>query len=182
MTDLERLRTAVRLFDSTGADYWLVGGWAMDFHIGRITRPHFDVDFVVRHGERHRLHAFLLAEGFAVIDDSDAEAEINFARGDLRIDVGFVKEAGDMFVQPGWEAWSWPASSLEADPVELEGLSVRLVSAATLLACKRGYEGMVGDPPRPHDIADINALGELQQFIGQRRSHIAAPVHVGVQT
>ena len=161
VTDLEGLRTAVRLLDSTGADHWLAGGWAMAFHIGTMTRRHFDVDFVVHRSEKQRLVAFLLAEGFAVIDDSDADAEINFARGDLRLDLGFVAEEGDTFVQPGWEAWPWPASALGAELVELEGISVRLVGAATLLACKRAYEDMVGEPLRPHDVADIEALSRF---------------------
>jgi hypothetical protein len=161
VSDLEQLRTVMRLLDSAGADYWLAGGWAMDFHLGRITRPHFDIDLVVRHEDKHRLHELLLAQGFTVVDDSDPEAEIDYARGALRLDMGFVRKMGDMFVQPGWEAWPWPESSLGNTPVELEGISARLVGAGTLLDCKRNYEAMVGEPPRTHDLSDIEALREL---------------------
>ena len=33
--------------ESAGLDYWLFGGWAVDFHVGRVTRPHGDIDLAV---------------------------------------------------------------------------------------------------------------------------------------
>ena len=35
------------LLDEAGLDYWLFGGWAVDFHLGAVTREHDDVDFAV---------------------------------------------------------------------------------------------------------------------------------------
>ena len=28
-------------------DYWLFGGWAVDFHVGQVTRSHDDLDLAV---------------------------------------------------------------------------------------------------------------------------------------
>ncbi|GJG88889.1 hypothetical protein tb265_40700 [Gemmatimonadetes bacterium T265] len=30
-----------------GISYWLFGGWAVDFHAGRVTREHADIDIAV---------------------------------------------------------------------------------------------------------------------------------------
>ena len=32
------------LFGQHGIEYWLFGGWAVDFHAGKVTRPHDDLD------------------------------------------------------------------------------------------------------------------------------------------
>ena len=33
-----------RLFEDAALDYWLFGGWAVDFHVGEVTRAHGDID------------------------------------------------------------------------------------------------------------------------------------------
>jgi hypothetical protein len=30
-----------------GFEYWLFGGWAVDFHLGTVTREHDDIDLAV---------------------------------------------------------------------------------------------------------------------------------------
>src|SRR5919107_952320 len=36
-----------RLLDAAGIDYWLFGGWAVDFYAGSVTRTHDDVDIAI---------------------------------------------------------------------------------------------------------------------------------------
>ena len=38
---------STRSLGDAGIAYWLFGGWAVDFHAGRITRPHDDIDIAV---------------------------------------------------------------------------------------------------------------------------------------
>ena len=33
-----------RALDQEAIDYWLFGGWAVDFWVGRVTREHDDID------------------------------------------------------------------------------------------------------------------------------------------
>ena len=41
------------LLGQHGIEYWLFGGWAVDFHAGKVTRPHDDLDVTVwSNGER----------------------------------------------------------------------------------------------------------------------------------
>ena len=41
---LDALSELAMLFSSHGMEFWLRGGWALDFLLGRETRPHEDVD------------------------------------------------------------------------------------------------------------------------------------------
>ena len=47
------------MLQSHGVAYWLFGGWAVDFHAGRVTRAHGDLDIAVWYDERTRLAALL---------------------------------------------------------------------------------------------------------------------------
>jgi hypothetical protein len=33
--------------ETAGLHYWLFGGWAVDFHVGRVTRPRGDIGLAV---------------------------------------------------------------------------------------------------------------------------------------
>jgi len=43
-------------------DYWRFGGWAVDFYVGFVTRPHDDLDVGELRGVRSRLIAALVQE------------------------------------------------------------------------------------------------------------------------
>jgi hypothetical protein len=50
MSETEQLAALARiheLLDGQGIDYWLFGGWAVDFHAGLVTRAHDDLDIAV---------------------------------------------------------------------------------------------------------------------------------------
>jgi len=44
---LDALGELHRHFEAEGVEYWLFGGWAVDFHAGAITRPHGDLDIAI---------------------------------------------------------------------------------------------------------------------------------------
>jgi hypothetical protein len=48
---------AARRMDGFGAPWCVGGGWAVDLFLGRVTRPHADVDLVILRGDQQRLHA-----------------------------------------------------------------------------------------------------------------------------
>jgi hypothetical protein len=53
------------LFAEEGIDYWLFGGWAVDFHARRVTRDHIDIDIdvAVSAADWHRIATLFEAEG-----------------------------------------------------------------------------------------------------------------------
>jgi hypothetical protein len=44
-----------RQFTTNGIEYWLFGGWAVDFHAGRVTRAHADIDLAVWRADVERI-------------------------------------------------------------------------------------------------------------------------------
>jgi phosphorylcholine metabolism protein LicD len=44
---LELIEEFASLAKAAGVDCWLRGGWALDFLLGRITRPHEDIDLFI---------------------------------------------------------------------------------------------------------------------------------------
>ena len=60
---LSALAQTHELFTGSGIDYWLFGGWAVDFHVGSITRHHDDIDVAVWLGDQDRVARILEAEG-----------------------------------------------------------------------------------------------------------------------
>jgi hypothetical protein len=51
------------LFAEEGIDYWLFGGWAVDFHARRVTRDHVEIDVAVSAANWHRIATLFEAEG-----------------------------------------------------------------------------------------------------------------------
>lgn len=51
--------SAIAEVTALGIDVWLRGGWAMDFFLGRVTRPHRDVDWFAWSSDAVRLAAAL---------------------------------------------------------------------------------------------------------------------------
>jgi hypothetical protein len=45
---LSVLRDVTGLLRSRTFDHWLFGGWAVDFYVGKVTRPHGDIDLAGR--------------------------------------------------------------------------------------------------------------------------------------
>jgi hypothetical protein len=125
------------LFERDGMDYWLFGGWAVDFHAGAVTRNHADIDMAVWATDGPAVHALLIADGWT---DGSAPAQHGYAsysRDDLHLDVAFlVGDAEGVYTPAGSERGEWPAGSFGTDVGELAGMHARVVSAISLLADK----------------------------------------------
>lgn len=44
---LRMLRSASSALDAAELEHWFSGGWAVDTWVGRLTRPHDDIDVLV---------------------------------------------------------------------------------------------------------------------------------------
>jgi Aminoglycoside-2''-adenylyltransferase len=82
---LAALEELHRLLERHGIQYWLFGGWAVDFHAGTVTRPHDDLDLAVWLEDYDRIAALHtpLREGRGAWPDeafADNVAELGGAR------------------------------------------------------------------------------------------------------
>ena len=148
------------LFKRARFRFWLRGGWALDFLIGRVTRTHSDIDLVTWRRHAGRVQQMLRASGYEVATVTE-QAAIHFAKHDQDVAFAFIKrDEQGRIVTPGREFWPWPPfpDALRS----LDGIACRTMSVAALLEEKENYKKHSGRPLRPKDKDSIRALRSLR--------------------
>ena len=51
--------SAAGALDASELEHWFFGGWAVDLWVGRLTRPHDDIDVLVWREDEARVHVAL---------------------------------------------------------------------------------------------------------------------------
>ncbi|MEV0459335.1 nucleotidyltransferase domain-containing protein [Catellatospora methionotrophica] len=145
-----------------GIALWLRGGWAMDFHLGRITRPHADVDWFCWAADADRLTAVLTELGFTAYGEHDRRLQRDFLRGDVDLGVGLLGRdaAGCATVPAGPHAGTrWPHGMLDGPPGSLGGVTCPVISPQAQIEIKDMMPVWVpGLPRRDKDRTDIALL------------------------
>jgi hypothetical protein len=149
--------------EEAGLEYWLFGGWAVDFHVGAVTRAHDDVDIAVWQGDVARIAGLLEADGWRHVPSDDDNGGTGFERGPVRLELTFlVREADGAVVIPLRDVRaSWPSDATGFDALELMGAHARVLPLASLEKTK--------SPPRedpddaPKDRADYEALRRMTE-------------------
>ncbi len=70
----------VALAAGGGIECWLRGGWALDFLLGRVTRPHEDIDLFVWAADAARLVSLLEDHGYEEVGGPPPEQQRNLVR------------------------------------------------------------------------------------------------------
>jgi hypothetical protein len=83
------------LLDGQGLEYWLFGGWAVDFHGGSVTRAHDDLDIAVWLKDHTRIAALLVAEGWSHAPEGHEDGDTRYERGALRLELAFLAASED---------------------------------------------------------------------------------------
>ncbi len=155
--------------EQAGIRCWMMGGWAMDFHLGRISRPHSDVDLAVHRTDRDALADVVARRGFTTTGGDDVAGVELFSGPGVRLEITYVAVGDDgRLFTPGFEHWPYPPGVLGDDRASFRGLEVPVMSVAGLLDTKQNWQREVGEVPRPHDLADVELLRGLLERIGRR--------------
>jgi hypothetical protein len=158
---LDALRHLDRALERLGIDYWLFGGWAVDFHAGAVTREHGDLDIAIWADDHARLAEWLEADGWTHAPDPDEDGSTVYRRGDVRLEVAFLARAGDGEVytpiRDGRAAWA--DGAFGDDVRELGGVRARVIALAPLKVEKSGPRDDVSAAAK--DRADLSALADL---------------------
>jgi hypothetical protein len=137
---LEQLAAIGRLhalFATHGAAYWLFGGWAVDFHVGRITRDHADIDIAVWWDDRSHVAALLAGDGWAHTPEAEEDGYTCYERVGVRLEVAFLARDGEHIYTPLREGrGEWPDDTFGDDVRELSGVRARMIRRAALVADK----------------------------------------------
>ena len=150
------------LLTGEGIEYWLFGGWAVDFHAGGITRPHEDVDIAVWTKDVDRLATLLEDSGWRHKPDKEEDGYTAFERAGVRLEVAFLDRSddGEIFTPlHGGGHGEWPDGAFGHDVARLGRARARLVSLDALKVDKSAART---DPAvSAKDAADVATLARF---------------------
>ena len=89
-TQLVALGSVCEVLESQGIDYWLFGGWAVDFHAGAVTRAHDDLDLAVWAGDHERIARLLALEGWMHAPEEGEDGYTGYERAGVRLELAFL--------------------------------------------------------------------------------------------
>jgi Aminoglycoside-2''-adenylyltransferase len=135
---LAALESLHELFEEHEIQYWLFGGWAVDFHVGKITRAHSDLDIAVWQRDQDRIARLLTAESWTHAPEANEDGYTGYEREAVRLEVAFLAraESGEVFTPLRDGKGRWPDGAFENDLVELLDIRARIISLSALKADK----------------------------------------------
>lgn len=163
-TQFSLIGELARLLGEAHVRFWLRGGWALDFHAGRVTRPHKDVDLVTWSRHRRRLRRLLETNGYMTVRFD--EPQVFFEKRGQEVNFAMIRRGqSGAIVTPEFEYWPWPEGAFSGPPRTLDGVTCRVLTVGALLEEKESYEKFRGVPLRPKDEVSMRILREL---VGER--------------
>lgn len=160
---LRAIAEVVDLASGAGIAVWLRGGWAMDFFLGELTRPHGDVDWFCWAGDADRLARSLGAEGYVEERRVPPEWQRDLVRDG--VELSFALLAGDLTAPVAGGAGPWAGKPyprrmlVDAVDGRLGGITCPVIGAATQIELKELYPVWMPERPRrPKDREDIARL------------------------
>jgi lincosamide nucleotidyltransferase A/C/D/E len=147
----------LRLFDDASIPVWLDGGWGVDALLEAQTRPHHDVDLILRVSDVPALREVLGPRGFAPKEGEPPDSFVLADASGLEVDVHavvFDQEGNGVCHMQNGEDWIFLAEGFTGRGV-IGGKPVRCLSPAVQVFCHaQGYT------PVEKDFHDMALLAE----------------------
>jgi len=158
---LAALAEVAKLLDRSGLNYWLFGGWAVDFHVGTVTRDHEDIDLAVWLDDAGAVESLLRAHAWQHKPHPGEDGGTGYERGPVRLELTYLTcdETLRVFVPLREHSVLWSEDPLGNEVRELLSVRARVLPLALLRSDK--------SLPRPEpddaakDRADFEALARL---------------------
>jgi hypothetical protein len=141
-------------------DYWLFGGWAVDFYAGAVTRAHDDIDIAVWLTDHERIAELLRADGWQHAPEHDEDGGTGYERDGVRLELTFLARDDEIVYVPlrtGRAVWSGDAFGV--DVAELDGVRAHVISLEALRRGKSTTRDDAADTAK--DRADVLVLATL---------------------
>jgi hypothetical protein len=160
---LTALASIVGTLDHDGLGYWLFGGWAVDFHVGRVSRAHDDLDLAVWIADYDRIDRLLARDGWTHTPEEDQDGYTGYERRGVRLELAFLARDEDGVVYTPLEdgRGSWPEGTFGNDVAELGGVRARVIGRSALRADKAQAHDDPGVAAK--DRADLQTLDASRQ-------------------
>jgi lincosamide nucleotidyltransferase A/C/D/E len=143
------------LLDRSAIESWLDGGWGVDALLRTQSRPHKDVDLIVRVDDAPRLVALLAARGFAIRDGSPPNSFVLADGSGLEVDihaVAFDEEGNGIYRMENGLDWVYPEAGFSGRGI-VAGRPVNCLSPEAQVLCHaHGYA------PTEKDFRDMQLL------------------------
>jgi aminoglycoside-2''-adenylyltransferase len=149
------------LLEGQGIEYWLFGGWAVDFHAGSVTRAHDDIDMAVCLKDHDRIDALLTADGWKHAPEEDEDGYTCYERGTVRLELAFLARSanGKVYTPLREGRAEWPDDAFENDVADLLGVRAKVITLPALKADKS--ETRDDAVVAAKDRADVATLGRF---------------------
>jgi hypothetical protein len=159
---LAALASLHELFQKESLEYWLFGGWAVDFHAGDATRAHDDLDVAVWAEDLSRVSSALEGDGWTHTPEDGEDGYTAFERNGVHLEVAFLArdEQGEVFtpLRSGGRG-EWPQGTFEKDVRELYGVRARIIALGALKTDKSAARS---DPAiAAKDAADVATMSRI---------------------
>ncbi|MFJ8581635.1 nucleotidyltransferase domain-containing protein [Micromonospora sp. NPDC093277] len=167
---LDAIREVTGLAERAGVAVWLRGGWAMDFHLGEVTRPHVDVDWYCWRRDANALAALLGGHGWRPDPRMPADTQLDLLRGDVELSFAYLDRDADGRVVVGagpWAGTPLPDRMLDAEPGRIGPLSAPIIGVAAQIEFKEMFP--VWMPARPRRAKDAADLARLRSSVPDPR-------------
>ena len=158
---LAALAEVVSQFQEERIAYWVFGGWAVDFHVGRVTRHHDDLDLAVWLDDVPRIERLLLGARWEHVPDPDEDGGTGYERDHVRLELTYLRRGDDdTVVVPlsGGDA-PWRADAFGSDERTLDGVTARVIALPALREGKSSSRDE--SPDAAKDSADFAVLSRI---------------------
>lgn len=147
----EKVIELYNLFEDSGVEVWVDGGWGVDALLGEQTREHVDLDIAINHKDEVKMRELLDQRGYKVVKTNDKTNWVYvLGDGQHEIDVhvfGFDKAGNNTY------GTKYPKDSLTGAG-KINGQTVRCIDPKWMVQFHTRYE--LADTDR-HDVKALCA-------------------------
>jgi hypothetical protein len=150
------------ILDERRIEYWLFGGWAVDFWVGDVTREHDDIDVAAWREDYDAIGAALEGAGWRHTPVANEVVGTRYRLGRAEAEFTFVvaDSEGRILVPMTEQPIVWSAESFGDHRLTLGGVNSRTIPLALLRAGKAMSRAGAADAAK--DRADFEALSQLK--------------------
>jgi Aminoglycoside-2''-adenylyltransferase len=159
---LSALADVARSLEDAGIEYQLFGGWAVDFHAGRVTRDHDDIDVAVWLADVPRIAVLLEGDGWRHAPQPDEDGGTGYERGSIRLELTYLVRStdGSAHIPLRSGPAQWPTDAHAPATIELLGVRARVIALEPLARGKARSRDDPDDAAKDRD--DSAVLSALQ--------------------
>jgi Aminoglycoside-2''-adenylyltransferase len=160
---IEAIGSLDAALESARIEYWLFGGWAVDFWVGRVTREHDDIDVAAWRGDYDAIKQTLVDAGWRHTPVENEVVGTRYTWGSAEVEFTFLeaRDDGAVVIPIPEREVVWPTNPFGDERRLLHSVGARTIPLELLRSGKQ----MTRDAPdeAAKDRADVQALGPVRR-------------------